>query len=403
MSEPNKPEDREQAVKAWEQQVNRPFMADPAKRRTVGVGVAVIAIAAIGLVWALTHGGSETARPSADDGIKIAERQPVPELKEPQAASVPAVSSTPASAPAAPTPNQASSADDAARAQREAAEAQRRAAENRMLEARMKSAILAPNSGQGGSAAMAAAGSDSGSTGSLQGSGDRGAQDPNSRYARAVSGGGVTVSKAGRLTDLEYKILPGKLIEATLQPRAISDLPNTVCATVQRNVYGEHGRIPLIPWGSRMCGVYSSELRKGQDRLFVVWNMVWLPDGQHVAIDSPGGDQLGSAGMGGRVDTHFAQIFGMSALISIIGAGASNVGVSSGAQNNAGSYYREAVTQAAANSAQTVLQPYANIPPTVTVDPGARVTVYVNRVLDFTDNYHDDIEAAKGDGVTYIQ
>ena len=54
MSEPNKPEDREQAVKAWEQQVNRPFMADPAKRRTVGVGVAVIAIAAIGLVWALT-------------------------------------------------------------------------------------------------------------------------------------------------------------------------------------------------------------------------------------------------------------------------------------------------------------------------------------------------------------
>ncbi|KLB46260.1 type VI secretion protein, partial [Xanthomonas euvesicatoria] len=158
------------------------------------------------------------------------------------------------------------------------------------------------------------------------------AQDPNSRFARAVSGNGVAVSKANQIDNLPYKVLQGKLIEAVLEPRAISDLPGMVCATVQRDVYGEQDRNKLIPWGSRVCGVYSAEVRKGQDRLFVIWNTVRRPDGVQVALDSAGADQLGTAGMGGIVDTHFAEIFGMSALLSIIGAGASNAGVSSGDQ-----------------------------------------------------------------------
>ena len=366
--------------------------------------LAIIALAAIAVVWAVSHGGSPTERPNADDGIKIAERQPVPQLKEPQAASVPAVSNAPSSAPAAtPTPNQVSTAEDAVRAQREAAEAQRKAAENRMLEARMKSSILAQNGGQGGIAGVTPGAADSSAGAGLQGSGDRGAQDANSRYARAVSGNGITIAKAGQLTDLEYKILPGKLIEAVLEPRATSDLPGTVCATIQRDVFGAQGRRALIPWGSRVCGGYNAELRKGQERLFVIWNEVWLPDGQHVTIDAPGADQLGTAGMGGRVDNHFAQIFGASALIAILGAGASNVGVAAGAQNNSAAYYRESVQQAAASTSQSLLQPYVSIPPTVLVPHGSRVRIYVNRVLDFSENYRDEIDAAKGDGVTYIQ
>ncbi|MBD4195086.1 type VI secretion protein, partial [Xanthomonas citri pv. citri] len=121
-------------------------------------------------------------------------------------------------------------------------------------------------------------------------------------------------------------VLQGKLIEAVLEPRAISDLPGMVCATVQRDVYGAQDRNKLIPWGSRVCGVYSAEVRKGQDRLFVIWNTVRRPDGVQVALDSAGADQLGTAGMGGIVDTHFAGIFRTSALLSIIGAGASNAG-----------------------------------------------------------------------------
>ncbi|WP_045123785.1 TrbI/VirB10 family protein [Xanthomonas citri] len=400
----NKPQDdREAAVQAWEKQANASLVADDRKKKMSGIAIAAIAAAALGAVWYMKHDGSEPAKPVGNSELSIPERKPVPKLKEQESASAAAVTSTPAA-----TPANATQADDPMKAQREQMGMQRREQERRILEARMKSAIIPPNSNNQAAASAQPVG-DSGDQGPSNagtlggGSGERGAQDPNSRFARAVSGNGVAVSKANQIDNLPYKVLQGKLIEAVLEPRAISDLPGMVCATVQRDVYGEQDRNKLIPWGSRVCGVYSAEVRKGQDRLFVIWNTVRRPDGVQVALDSAGADQLGTAGMGGIVDTHFAEIFGMSALLSIIGAGASNAGVSSGDQYNSTAAYRQSVQQAAAQTSQSVLQPYINIPPTITVPAGSRVRIYVNKDLDFTPIYKDDIDAAKhGDGVTFI-
>lgn len=269
-----------------------------------------------------------------------------------------------------------------------------------MLEARMKSAIDPDN----GSASSHGNNSNSVLAGIaeslvLSNPNGQGAQDANSRFARAVSGTGVPSGKASQITDLDYKILQGKVIEAVTIPRAISDLPGTLCALIQRDVYAERGRIKLIPWGSRLCGVYSAELRKGQDRLFAIWNRLRVahPDGSisEVALDSIGSDQLGTAGMGGQVDTHFAEIFGTSALLSIIGAGAANAGVSGGDQNNSAAQYRVSVQQAAAQTSQSVLAPYVNMPPTVTVPQGARVRIFVNRDLDFSALYKAQAEKTR--------
>ncbi|MBV6855943.1 TrbI/VirB10 family protein (plasmid) [Xanthomonas campestris pv. olitorii] len=401
----NKPqEDREAAVREWEKQANASLVADDRKKKMSGIAIAAIAAVGLGAVWYMKHGGSEPAKPVGTSELSIPERKPVPKLKEQESASAAAVTSTPAA-----TPANATQADDPMKAQREQMEMQRQEQERRMLEARRKSAIIPPNSNNQAAASAQPAG-DSGdqgqsNAGMLGGaSGDRGAQDPNSRFARAVSGDGVAVSKANQIDNLPYKVLQGKLIEAVLEPRAISDLPGMVCATVQRDVYGAQDRNKLIPWGSRVCGVYSAEVRKGQDRLFVIWNTVRRPDGVQVALDSAGADQLGTAGMGGIVDTHFAGIFGTSALLSIIGAGASNAGVSSGDQYNSAAAYRQSVQQAAAQTSQSVLQPYINIPPTITVPAGSRVRIYVNKDLDFTAIYKDEIDGAKrGDGVTFIQ
>ncbi|MDO7934215.1 MULTISPECIES: TrbI/VirB10 family protein [Xanthomonas] len=401
----NKPqEDREAAVREWEKQANASLVADDRKKKMSGIAIAAIAAVGLGAVWYMKHGGSEPAKPVGTSELSIPERKPVPKLKDQESASAAAVTSTPAA-----TPANATQADDPMKAQREQMEMQRQEQERRMLEARRKSAIIPPNSNNQAAASAQPAG-DSGDQGQSNagmlggGSGDRGAQDPNSRFARAVSGDGVAVSKANQIDNLPYKVLQGKLIEAVLEPRAISDLPGMVCATVQRDVYGAQDRNKLIPWGSRVCGVYSAEVRKGQDRLFVIWNTVRRPDGVQVALDSAGADQLGTAGMGGIVDTHFAGIFGTSALLSIIGAGASNAGVSSGDQYNSAAAYRQSVQQAAAQTSQSVLQPYINIPPTITVPAGSRVRIYVNKDLDFTAIYKDEIDAAKhGDGVTFIQ
>ncbi|WP_175983223.1 TrbI/VirB10 family protein [Caballeronia zhejiangensis] len=399
-------DDREAAVREWEQQANASMVVGNRKKRLGGVAVAAVAAAAIAGVWLVKHSGNDPARSAGSSDISIPDRKPVPKLKEQEAAVVPAVASAPAATPASTL-----QADDPMRVQREQMEMQRREQARRLLEARMKSAIIPPTStNQPAAGPQSSTGSEPGqqvrqNAGMLGGaSGDQGPQDANSRFARAVSGNGVPVSMASRVDNLPYKILQGEFIEAVLEPRAISDLPGQLCALIQRDVYGAQGRIKLIPWGSRVCGTYNAELRKGQDRLFVVWNTLRRPDGVQVAIDSAGGDQLGTAGMGGIVDTHFAEIFGMSALLSVIGAGASNVGVSSGDQYNSASQYRQSVQQAAAQSSQQVLSPYINIQPTVTVPAGSRVRIYVNKDLDFTSIYQEEIDAAKhGEGVTFIQ
>jgi type IV secretion system protein VirB10 len=401
----NPAEDREAAVREWEKQANTSMVADNRKKRLGGVAIAAIATAAIVAVWLVKHSGNDSAKTAANSELSIPDRKPVPKLKDQDAASASSVAAAPA-----PTPASTVQADDPMKAQREQMEMQRREQARRLLEARMKSAIIPPNSGNQPAGVQTQAGPDAGgqarqNAGMLGGgSGDQGPQDANSRFARAVSGNAVPVSMASQIDNLPYKVLQGEFIEAVLEPRAISDLPGQLCALVQRDVYGAQGRLKLIPWGSRVCGTYNAELRKGQDRLFVVWNTLRRPDGVQVAIDSAGSDQLGTAGMGGIVDTHFAEIFGMSALLSIIGAGASNVGVSSGDQYNSASQYRQSVQQAAAQSSQQVLSPYINIQPTVTVPAGSRVRIYVNKDLDFTSIYKDQIDAAKHvDGVTFIQ
>jgi type IV secretion system protein VirB10 len=354
-------QEREAAVREWETHVSP--LADPRKKKMRGMAIVVIAVVAIGAISYMKHGKSE---PAASPNVSIAERKPVQKLKT-SAVTVAAPASVP---------------DDPLKAQREQMEMQEQA--RRMREARMKSAIIAMSQTRDGSEQASVLTS--------------GPQDANSRFARSVSGNGVAMSHASMIDNLPYKVLQGKVIEAVLEPRAISDLPGMVCATVQRDVYGAQGRHPLIPWGSRVCGLYNAELRKGQDRLFVMWNTLRRPDGVQVTLDSIGSDQLGTAGMGGIVNAHFAQIFGMAALLSIIGAGASNAGVSSSDQYNSAAYYRQSVQQAAAQTSQQVLAPYANMSPTITVPAGARVRIYVNKDLDFT-----QVDQDAASDVTFIQ
>jgi len=396
--------EREAAVQEWEKETNRPVVADDRKKQMTGVAIGLMAVFAIGAVWYIKNGQGSSTQMAANSELTIPERRPVPRLKEEEQPVAPI--SEPSPTPETVT---SQSAYNPNQAQLDELERQRQEEQRRMLEARLKSSLVPthPNQATGGGAAASAqpgmgSGGMQGHSAGLLG-GDSGPQDSNSSFAQSVSGTGVAVSRVTQIENLEYKVLQGKVIEAVLQPRANSDLPGTICATVQRDVYGEQGRAKLIPWGSRVCGVYNADIQKGQERIFTVWNHLRTPDGQDIALDSPGADQLGTAGMGGIVDTHFAEIFGMSALLSIIGAGAANVGVSGDDRYNSGAYYRQEVQRAAAQTAQQVLQPYLSIQPTITVPHGSRVRIYINRDLDFTDMYKEEMAAAERGGVVFLQ
>ena len=361
------------------------IIADIRKNKFNGLMVGLIAAAALGTLL-FFKGTPKTTSVPADPNLATAVRKEVAPLKTgPNEGDVLPIEV------AAPEPPVV----DTLQAQREQIELLRSEKNRQLLDARRKSAL-----DPGGApakpfpielAGFNGVGQAGGSSGVSATAGPRGASDANSRFADTNAGAGVSSSKAVSIDNVEYKILQGKIIEGITLPRAVSDLPGTLCALVQRDVFAERGRIKLIPWGSRMCGVYSAELRKGQERLFTVWNTLRVAnaDGSifEVTLDSIGSDQLGTSGMGGVVDTHFAEIFGTSALLSIIGAGAANLGVSPNDQNNSAAQYRESVQQAAAQTAQSVLAPYVNMPPSVTVPAGSRVRIFVNRDLDFSALY----------------
>lgn len=208
--------------------------------------------------------------------------------------------------------------------------------------------------------------------------------DANLQFFKSATNKEIAVSVAKKISNLDYKVLQGKMIEAVLEPRVNSDLPGMICATVQRDVYGEQGRNKLIPWGSRVCGQYSAELKKGQGRLFAVWNTLRRPDGIEVAIDSMGADQLGTAGMGGYVDTHFAEMFSASALLAIISIGGKTPPPRYGHYDGSSYYYRDSVRRAAVKTTERLLEPYAAIAPTIIVPAGERIRIYVNKDLDFS-------------------
>ncbi|NCX94254.1 MAG: TrbI/VirB10 family protein, partial [Gammaproteobacteria bacterium] len=180
-------------------------------------------------------------------------------------------------------------------------------------------------------------------------------------------------------------VAEGELMQATLETAINSDLPGRVRAVLRAPVYSYVGQHVLLPPGSRLIGQYASKSSNGaaSARLFIVWTRILTPEGISVTLNSPGSDQLGRAGMGAdAIDSHFWTIFGHAALLSILGASVANVGVNSSTAQNSADTYRQNIANALQESAQSALSNHLSIQPTLKVNQGDTVTVFVAQDLD---------------------
>lgn len=192
--------------------------------------------------------------------------------------------------------------------------------------------------------------------------------------ARSESIGDERVS-AGRLRNPSRTIPQGTVIPAVLETALNSTRPGGVRALVQRDVYGFDGSRLLIPRGSRLYGEYSAELQPGQKRALVQWTRLIRPDGATIALNSPSSDPLGRAGIEGDVDNKFWQRFGGALLNSVLDVG---VGLAVKQATDGVIVALPGSTQ----NVQAVQQP--SIQPTLEVDHGTSVSVFVARDLDFS-------------------
>jgi type IV secretion system protein VirB10 len=226
-------------------------------------------------------------------------------------------------------------------------------------------------------------------------------EDANLDFASKVGKANTKADRvvATRIGNLQRTIAQGRIIQATTESIINTELPGPVRAIVSRDVFAEAGTQPLIPKGSRLIGTYNTSLLGGQSRVYLVWTRVIRPDGVDVMINSPLVDQLGQAGIGGQVDTKFQQIFSraiMSSLITIgVAIGSDEItggGTTSTTNSSIGGTTQsgDGATTATVNAlnrlgstTDSFLQRYLNLGPSILVDQGTKVNVFVNRDLVF--------------------
>jgi type IV secretion system protein VirB10 len=196
------------------------------------------------------------------------------------------------------------------------------------------------------------------------------------------------VSNAQPLNDPDTVMLRGTYIRCVLETRIITDFPGFTSCVVTEPIYSFNGRRLLLPKGSKVMGKY--ETAPTGNRVAVIWDRIVTPTGIDVNMASPGVDNLGSAGHPGYLNSHWGSRIGSALLISMLSDAFKYEAAEHGPQNTTISNGVVTQTPFESNTAQTVqnlanqaVQRSANREPTVTINQGTVITIYVAKDVDF--------------------
>jgi type IV secretory pathway VirB10-like protein len=178
-----------------------------------------------------------------------------------------------------------------------------------------------------------------------------------------------------------YVLQAGAVIPAALITGIRSDLPGQITAQVTESIYDSPtGKFLLIPQGSKLIGLYDSQIAFGQSRVLLVWSRLILPDGRSIVLErQPGADASGYSGLEDEVDHHWLRLAGAAALSTILGVG-TQLGTT-GDENALIQALRRGGAQSLNQTGQLIVGRNLNIQPTLTIRPGFPVRVIVTRDL----------------------
>ncbi len=176
----------------------------------------------------------------------------------------------------------------------------------------------------------------------------------------------------------------GEMIPATLETAINSELAGMARAITTRDVYALSGNKMLIPKGSTLVGQFNAAVTQGQNRIFVVWDRVQMTNGVIVTLNSPSADAIGRSGQAAdTIDRHFFERFGSGVLLSVLGAYTATGGVNGQTEYNSMAQYRMNVAGGFQQAANQTLQQDMQTKPTLQVNQGAQINVFVAHDLDF--------------------
>lgn len=220
------------------------------------------------------------------------------------------------------------------------------------------------------------------------------------RFFESPAEGGYL--NATRQKGISPYVLPsGTVIQASLVSGINSDLPGNVTAMVTANVYDwSDPRVCLIPQGSRLFGIYDSNVDFAQKRIQVKWSRLIYPDGSTIDLGGMAGtDKQGYGGLRDKFYGHYGRMITAAVLTTAFGIipeliadnnSSKGTYISVGGQTvyvpetddnirDAG----ESVADELGEIGGKYFDKALNVKPTVLVRPGTRFNVVVNKDIPF--------------------
>ena len=185
-----------------------------------------------------------------------------------------------------------------------------------------------------------------------------------------------------------YEIKAGTIIPGVMITGINSDLPGNIVGQVRERVFDTvTGNHLLIPQGTKIFGVYDSNVTWGQERALIVWQRLIFPNGKSVNLSNmPGVDLTGQAGFKDKVNNHFGTLLKGVLLSSVAGAGAAIVtdDDNDDDDNDDASEAGKAAGIAVINIGNKFADKALDRQPTIEIRPGYRFNIMVHRDMILT-------------------
>lgn len=196
------------------------------------------------------------------------------------------------------------------------------------------------------------------------------------------------VSSASFIRSPDALLVRGTYLRCVLETRIITDIAGYTSCLVTEPVYSINGRNLLLPKGSKIYGAYGGG--PTGKRVEVIWDRITTPNGIDVAMSSPGTDGLGGAGHPGQYSAHWGSRIASALMISLIADAFKYAAAEHGPESTTVSSNGFAVRSPYESATARTMERLANEamserrPPTVTINQGTIVNVYVAKAVDFT-------------------
>mgnify|MGYP003418136708 CR=1 FL=1 len=210
---------------------------------------------------------------------------------------------------------------------------------------------------------------------------DQNRQASKEKFLQEQRGSGFYLNSFQQSQISPYEIKVGSIIPAVLVTSINSDLPGGIIAHIRENVYDSTtGKHLLLPQGSKIYGIYDSNISYAQNRILIVWQRIVLPNGESIALENmPGVDLSGSAGLRDKTNYHSLQLLRGVVLSAVFGAGTAIVTYEKDGDNN----YMNEAGRGAGENIDTIGQKMAdkdlNRQPTIEIRQGNKFNILVHK------------------------